>query len=265
MPSPTKDSRGRPASGKRRAARSPAASSGPGRPAARSRSQPPAPDPEKLRTAGAPKGRRAAGPRAKPSAPAGTPTRSPAGERAGRAGAPAVPWTRRVGAPSTAPRLLAIARRDRPEVYQALQASLEGEKLAQESLISVIWDRRQGPRRTDSRAVASDRRQSDRRAELPPTWATLGFLLAPAPPAPAADKTPVPCSGLTARGRCGLPAEPSRKLRMRPGSAERHYECPAGHRFHRLTGQSGVLPCDCGGPRTLESKTGDAPSPPRPR
>lgn len=157
-------------------------------------------------------------------------------------------WTRRTAPAAPAPRLLAIARRDRPDVYQALRASLETDKLGEESAVSVIWDRRQGPRRTGDAPVVADRRRSDRRAELPPTWATLGFLLASAPAAPVTDRAPIPCPALTGRGRCGLPAEPSRKLRMRPGSAERHYECPTGHRFHRLTGQSGVLPCDCAPP-----------------
>jgi hypothetical protein len=58
-----------------------------------------------------------------------------------------------------------------------LHARLAG-KLGPEG-VAVIWDRRQGERRTIAPPDPIDRRRRDRRRPPPPTWATLGFLMVP--------------------------------------------------------------------------------------
>jgi hypothetical protein len=49
--------------------------------------------------------------------------------------------------------------------------------------VQVVWDRRQGDRRRPAvdPAPGTERRRSDRRSTVPPSWVLLDFLVVPAP------------------------------------------------------------------------------------
>ena len=69
---------------------------------------------------------------------------------------------------------MAVVRRDRPEVFEALRAH-PGER----NLVDVIWDRRFWERRRGLPKRRRERRQSDRRRPVPRTWDTAGYVLVP--------------------------------------------------------------------------------------
>lgn len=71
-------------------------------------------------------------------------------------------------------RYLAIVAHGTDGLYESLKTNLE-----EPELVEVIWDRRQGERRLERRAVGPDRRAQDRRARPPESWRSLGFILAP--------------------------------------------------------------------------------------
>jgi DNA-binding NtrC family response regulator/tetratricopeptide (TPR) repeat protein len=68
----------------------------------------------------------------------------------------------------------AIVRRGEEELFRALE--VHGDAL---HVGGVLWDQRLGERREASRPVPDERRRHERRGTPPPTWDTLGFLLAP--------------------------------------------------------------------------------------
>ena len=67
---------------------------------------------------------------------------------------------------------LVVVRRGERDLYEQLAA------IARDT-VTVVWDRRQSQRRTSDRPAAAERRRQDRRQPPQPTWAALGFLLAP--------------------------------------------------------------------------------------
>lgn len=74
---------------------------------------------------------------------------------------------------SPSPRLV-VVQRNESTLYARLGA------MAREG-ITVIWDRRQGERRTRSQGATVDQRRRDRRRKPPETWSGLGFLVAHRP------------------------------------------------------------------------------------
>jgi hypothetical protein len=78
-------------------------------------------------------------------------------------------------APPSSDRFFAVVRRDEAEIYQSLQHSFVDEL----ALVEVIWDRRVAQRRAKPQGgVEAERRRGERRRPLPPTWTTLGFVIA---------------------------------------------------------------------------------------
>jgi hypothetical protein len=76
--------------------------------------------------------------------------------------------------PSPPPPRMVVVQRGDPALYEQLRTfTWEG--------APVIWDRRQGERRTVSLPTEVDRRRRDRRRPPPETWATLRFILVRAP------------------------------------------------------------------------------------
>jgi hypothetical protein len=72
-------------------------------------------------------------------------------------------------------RFFAVVRRGETEIYQTLQQTFAEEL----DLMEVLWDRRVAERRAKRQGgVEPERRQGERRRSLPPTWATLGFVIA---------------------------------------------------------------------------------------
>ncbi len=71
-------------------------------------------------------------------------------------------------------RRVAIVRRGETELFETLSEHVDALDLAQ-----VIWDRRAGERRRGAQAGGPERRRQERRRPTPPSWETLGFLVAP--------------------------------------------------------------------------------------
>jgi hypothetical protein len=84
------------------------------------------------------------------------------------------PATQEVQLPPALPPLV-VVQRGRPDLYARLTA------LARHGVV-VIWDRREGERRSPAPrpAPAAERRRRPRRRAPPETWTVLGFLLVPA-------------------------------------------------------------------------------------
>lgn len=78
-------------------------------------------------------------------------------------------------ATSATPPRLVVVKRGEPDLSERLTV-MAGEGA------TVMWDRRQGERRTTNRPAAVDRRRWHRRQPMPETWATLGFLVTRAMP-----------------------------------------------------------------------------------
>lgn len=69
---------------------------------------------------------------------------------------------------------LIVVRQGELDLFQTLQ-----ERLDDDGLTHVIWDRRIGERRTGQRVVRTECRRGDRRGPPPRIWTTLGFILVP--------------------------------------------------------------------------------------
>jgi hypothetical protein len=68
---------------------------------------------------------------------------------------------------------LIVVRRDRPEIFDAIVSGIGRWPAG----TAVIWDRREGERRSGVRPVVADRRRAERRAAAASMWQTHGFLL----------------------------------------------------------------------------------------
>jgi len=67
---------------------------------------------------------------------------------------------------------LMIVRRGQIERYEFLEKAFTDEP------IQVIWDRRIGERRGQTQPTSMDRRQGERRRQLPTSWDVLDFVVA---------------------------------------------------------------------------------------
>jgi hypothetical protein len=71
-----------------------------------------------------------------------------------------------------APPCLVVVRRGEDDLYEQLST------IARDN-VTVVWDRRQGERRTAGGPTGAERRRQDRRQPPSSTWGMLGFLVVP--------------------------------------------------------------------------------------